>query len=58
VLSKKIPLVFVFAECQGRKVSKKEVSKYLQEQKKEKERPLNTALADALKGLKDEKNRS
>ena len=40
---------------EGRGVSKKEVSKYLKEQKKEKDGPLNTALADALGELKKEK---
>jgi DNA topoisomerase III len=37
---------------EGGKVSKKEVSKYLKEQKQESAAPLNTALADALKKLK------
>jgi len=37
--------------------SKKEVSKYLQEQKKDKDRPINTALAEALAGLKDQKKK-
>ncbi len=41
---------------EGHKVSKKEVSRYMQEQKKDKDQSLNTALADALKSLKpDEK---
>ena len=37
---------------EGQKVSKKEVSKYIKEQKKDDNQPINTALADALKGLK------
>ena len=37
---------------EGKKVSKKEVSKYIREQNKEDDRPINTALADALKDLK------
>ncbi len=37
---------------EGQKVSKKEVSKYIREQSKNDDRPINTALADALKGLK------
>ncbi|SDK73905.1 DNA topoisomerase III [Natronincola ferrireducens] len=37
---------------QGSKVSKKEVSKYLKQQEKEKDKPINTALADALSKLK------
>ena len=41
---------------EGRNVSKKDVSKFLQEQKKESKDPINTALADALAKLKaDEK---
>ncbi|AKL94624.1 DNA topoisomerase 3 [Clostridium aceticum] len=36
----------------GDKVSKKEVSRYLKEQKKQAEEPINTALADALSKLK------
>ncbi len=40
---------------EGQKVSKKEVSKFLQEQKKDRGKPINTALADALSGFKDEK---
>ncbi len=39
---------------EGQKVSKKDVSKYLKEQKKDDSKPLNTALADALAGLKPE----
>ncbi len=42
---------------QGRQVSKKEVSKFLQEQKQDSEQPLNTALADALAGLKPDKKK-
>ena len=38
----------------GQKVSKKEVSKYLKEQKKDDGKAINTALADALAGLKPE----
>jgi len=41
---------------EGQKISKKEVSKYIKEQKKDVNQPINTALADALKGLKPEKN--
>jgi len=41
---------------EGQKVSKKEVSKYIKEQNKEDDRPINTALADALKGLKPGKD--
>jgi DNA topoisomerase-3 len=37
---------------EGRNVSKKDVSKFLQEQKKDSGSPINTALADALSGLK------
>ncbi|WP_090446431.1 DNA topoisomerase III [Natronincola peptidivorans] len=37
---------------EGNKASKKEVSKYLNQQKKEVEKPINTALADALTKLK------
>lgn len=37
---------------EGNKASKKDVSKYLKEQKKEAEKPINTALADALSKLK------
>ncbi|MDR5658815.1 DNA topoisomerase III [Serpentinicella sp. ANB-PHB4] len=37
---------------QGNNASKREVSKYLKEQKKASEEPINTALADALKKLK------
>ncbi len=40
---------------EGHRVSKKEVSQYLHEQKNDVDRPLNTALADALKSLKPEK---
>ncbi len=41
---------------EGQKVSKKEVSKYMKEQVKDDNQPINTALADALKGLKPEKH--
>ncbi len=41
---------------EGQKISKKEVSKYIKEQKKGDDRPINTALADALKGLKPEED--
>jgi len=41
---------------EGQKVSKKEVSKYLKEQKKDDSKPINTALADALKDLKPKQN--
>ncbi|SNT20112.1 DNA topoisomerase-3 [Anaerovirgula multivorans] len=37
---------------EGDKASKKDVSKYLKEQKKEADKPINTALADALSKLK------
>ena len=37
---------------EGQKVSKKEVSKFMKEQTKGDDPPLNTALADALKKLK------
>lgn len=40
---------------EGQKVSKKEVSRYMKDQKKEDNQPINTALADALKGLKPDK---
>ena len=42
---------------EGRKVSKRDVSKFLQDQKKESGEPINTALADALKKLKPEKDK-
>ncbi len=42
---------------QGHKSSKNEVSKFLREQKKAKEQPINTVLADALAGLKDKKEK-
>ena len=38
---------------EGNKASKKEVTKYLKQQKREAEKPINTALADALAKLKD-----
>jgi len=41
---------------EGQKVSKKEVSRYMKEQKKGDDQPLNTALSDALKGLKPDQN--
>lgn len=37
---------------EGDKVNKKDVAKYLKEQKKEKDEPINSALADALSKLK------
>ena len=40
---------------EGQKISKKEVSKYIMEQKKDDTQPINTALAEALKGLKPDK---
>ncbi len=42
---------------QGHKSSKKEVSKFLREQNKAKDQPINTVLADALAGLKDKKKK-
>ena len=36
----------------GNKVSKKEVSNYLKQQRKEEDEPINSALADALAKLK------
>lgn len=42
---------------EGQRVSKKEVSQYLREQKDDVDKPLNTALADALKGLKPDKGK-
>ncbi len=41
---------------EGKKVSKKEVSRYMNEQKKDDNQPINSALADALKGLKPGKD--
>ncbi len=38
---------------QGQKVSKKDVSKYLKKQNQVKNEPINTAMAEALKKLKD-----
>jgi len=38
---------------QGQKVSKKDVSKYLKKQNQVKDEPINTAMAEALKKLKD-----
>ncbi len=38
---------------QGRKVSKKEVSRYMKQQKQVKDEPINTAMAEALQKLKD-----
>ena len=37
---------------EGAGVSKKDVAKYLNQQKKEAEAPLNNAFAQALKGIK------
>ena len=37
---------------EGGGVNKKEVARYLAQQKKEAEQPLNQAFADALKGIK------
>jgi DNA topoisomerase III len=42
---------------EGRNVSKKDVSKFLQEQKKDSGKPINTALADALSGLNTDKRK-
>ncbi len=42
---------------EGQKGSKKEVSRYLQKQKNDSGQPINTALADALAGLKSDKNK-
>ena len=37
---------------EGRGVSKKDVARYLQKQKKEAETPVNNAFAEALKGIR------
>ncbi|MTI47635.1 MAG: DNA topoisomerase III [Firmicutes bacterium] len=44
--------VFQEKKKNNQKVSKREVNKYLKKQKKQKEEPINTALADALAKLK------
>ncbi|WP_207753420.1 DNA topoisomerase III [Sporosalibacterium faouarense] len=44
--------VFQENKKNNQKVSKREVNKYLKKQKKQKEEPINTALADALAKLK------
>ena len=52
----KLPSFEARKKKEGKNVSKKDVSKFLQEQKKESAGPINTALADALTKLKaDEK---